>query len=68
MKVVILILAVIVLWYTFGRKPQFINHCINRDGNEKWKSMSEAEKRSDCERMYSGFKDSSVNWMPFAFY
>lgn len=69
MKLALIILFLVVLWYAFGRKWQFINYCIKRDGNEQWNSMPEGERKSNCERMYNGFSNSrSVNWMPFAFY
>ena len=56
------LIAIIGLWYAFGRKWQFMSYCkkTGEGKNEQWNAMSADERNSNCERMYNGFKNSSV--------
>lgn len=65
MKILVVILIIVVLWYSFGRKWQFMRSCKkNRSENS-----DPTSKAKSCEQMYKDFTSSSnVNWMPIAFY
>lgn len=55
MKFIILLIIVIFLWYTFGRKWQWMSSC------QKLGTYDE------CEKAYNEFKNSSVKWSPIVF-
>lgn len=67
MKIILIILLVIVLWYVFGRKWQFMRACTNAQSGQT--NIVVMDSIDDCEKMYKDFAGSSnVNWMPLAFH
>lgn len=66
-KIILIILLVVVLWYAFGRKWYFMRGCKNAKPGQT--NIPLMDSTADCEQMYKDFTGSSnVNWLPIAFH